>query len=55
MAAIAIVATWWAGIGLVIGVNRQRVQPGPADGLRWAAAWAFAWPFLWLVESANGE
>ncbi len=48
-------ATWWVIAGLVVGANRSRVQPGPSDGLRWAAAWAFAWPILWMVESANGD
>lgn len=55
MTTAAILATWWVIAGLVVGVNRQRVQPGPADGLRWAAAWDTGWPILWIVERANGE
>lgn len=55
MTAAAILATWWAGVGLVIGANRQRVYPGPTDGLRWAGAWALGWPLLWLTEEKSRE
>lgn len=51
----AFIATWWAGIGLVVGANRARVLPGPSDGLSIAAWWAFAWPALWMWEMSNGE
>lgn len=55
MMSISYLATWWVIAGLAVGLNRSRVHPGPADGLRWAAAWALGWPALWLVEGANGE
>lgn len=55
MSVLAIAATWWIGIGLVVGANRARVLPGPTDGLGAAAKWAFAWPALWLVEASYGE
>lgn len=55
MTTAAILATWWCGFGIVLGANRSRVQPGPFDGLIWAAAWAFGWPLLWIVEDANGR
>lgn len=51
----AFIATWWAGLGLVLGANRSRVLPGPTDGLSFAAWWAFAWPGLWLIEVFHGE
>lgn len=50
MGAIAFAATWYAGLGLVIGANRARTYPGPQDGLRWATFWAAGWPLLWLTE-----
>lgn len=50
---LALAATWWAGIGLVIGANRARVLAGPTDGLGDAARWAFAWPALWIVEAKS--
>lgn len=50
MSTAAIAATWWAGLGLVVGANRARTYPGPQDGLTWAALWAAVWPLLWLTE-----
>lgn len=55
MTLAAFVATWWAGIGLVVGANRARWLLGPTDGLPSAAAWAAAWPVLWLWEASHGE
>lgn len=55
MSTAATLATWWIIAGLVVGANRQRVYPGPTDGLRWAGAWALGWPVLWMMESANGK
>lgn len=51
----AFIATWWAGLGLLVGVNRAHWLPGPQDGLSIAAWWAFAWPALWIVEAFYGE
>lgn len=53
MITVAIAATWWAGLGLVLGVNRACTYPGPQDGLRWAAFWAAGWPLLWLTEESE--
>jgi len=52
---IALAATWWAGVGLVVGANRARVLPGPFDLLSAAVWWAFAWPGLLIVEASFGE
>jgi hypothetical protein len=52
---LALVATWWAGVGLVVGANRSRILPGPTDGLSFAAWWALVWPALWLMEASYGE
>lgn len=55
MTVAAILLTWWAGIGLVIGTNRAWTYPGPQDGLRWAAFWAGGWPLLWLTEEKSRD
>lgn len=55
MTLAAFIATWWAGIGLVVGANRANWGPGPTDGLSIAAWWAIAWPALWIWEASHGE
>lgn len=52
---LAFAATWWAGIGLVVGTNRSRWLRGPTDGLWDAALWAIAWPVLWFYEACDGD
>lgn len=55
MIAVALLATWWAGLGVVVGLNRAWNFPGPADAIRWAALWACAWPVLWALEEPRGR
>lgn len=50
MTAIALLVTWWAGVGVVVGLSRASMYPGPQTALRWAAIWAVGWPLLWLTE-----
>lgn len=51
----AFIATWWAGFGLVVGVNRAATFPGPQDSLAWAGLWAAGWPFFWLCEEPRHD
>lgn len=50
MTSLLLLATWWAGVGVVVGLSQSGTYPGPQDSPVWAASWAAAWPVLWLTE-----
>ncbi len=50
MTGAALLVMGWMGAGVIIGLNRASMYPGPQDALRWAGMWATVWPLLWLTE-----